>query len=50
MGRLISMVEPGRFDPTPLITHHFALERTSRRPTRLFNNRIDGVLKVAVAP
>ena len=32
-GRLIAMVQSGRFDPTPLITHHFALERHRARRT-----------------
>ena len=49
MGRLISMVQSGRFDPTPLITHHFAL-KDIEEAYRLFSNRMDGVLKVAIAP
>jgi alcohol dehydrogenase len=49
MGRLISMVQSGRFDPTPLITHHFPL-REIEEAYRIFSNRLDGVLKVAIVP
>ena len=49
MGRLISMVEAGRFDPTPLITHRFALGEIEEA-YRIFSNRLDGVLKVAIVP
>ncbi len=49
MGRLIAMVQSGRFDPTPLITHHFAL-RDIEEAYRIFSNRLDGVLKVAITP
>ena len=49
MGRLIRMVESGRFDPTPLITHRFTLEDIGEA-YRVFSNRLDGVLKVAIRP
>jgi threonine dehydrogenase-like Zn-dependent dehydrogenase len=49
MGRLMRMVETGRFDPTPLITHHFALADIGQA-YHLFSNRMDGVLKVAIRP
>ena len=49
MGRLLRMVESGRFDPTPLITHRFALEDI-QEAYRVFSNRLDGVLKVAIRP
>jgi threonine dehydrogenase-like Zn-dependent dehydrogenase len=49
MGRLISMVRSGRFDPTPLITHHFPL-REIEEAYRIFSDRLDGVLKVAIIP
>src|SRR6188472_3773975 len=49
MGRLIAMVETGRFDPTPLITHRFTLEDIGEA-YRVFSNRLDGVLKVAIRP
>jgi alcohol dehydrogenase len=49
MGRLMRMVESGRFDPTPLLTHRFALEEIGEA-YRIFSNRLDGVLKVAIRP
>jgi alcohol dehydrogenase len=49
MGRLIRMVQSGRFDPTALITHRFALADIGEA-YRIFSNRLDGVLKVAITP
>ena len=49
MERLMRMVESGRFDPTPLITHRFTLEEIAKAYD-LFSNRRDGVLKVAIRP
>jgi threonine dehydrogenase-like Zn-dependent dehydrogenase len=49
MGRLIAMVQSGRFDPTPLLTHRFRLSQMDEA-YRIFSNRLDGVLKVAVTP
>ena len=49
MRRLISMVESGRFDPTPLITHRYSLENIVEAYD-LFGSRRDGVLKVAIRP
>ena len=49
MRRLIAMVESGRFDPLPLITHRFALDDIVEAYD-LFSNRRDGVLKVAIRP
>ena len=49
MRRLMSMVQSGRFDPTPLITHTFALDKIVDA-YRLFGDRSDGVLKVAIRP
>ena len=49
MGRLIRMVQSGRFDPTPLITHRFSLAEIGEA-YRIFSNRLDGVLKVAITP
>ncbi len=49
MERLMRMVESGRFDPTPLITHRFGLDQISEA-YELFANRRDGVLKVAIRP
>ena len=49
MRRLMNMVQSGRFDPTPLITHHFALDDIVEAYA-LFGERRDGVLKVAIKP
>jgi threonine dehydrogenase-like Zn-dependent dehydrogenase len=49
MRRLMNMVRSGRFDPTPLLTHSFPLEQISEG-YRIFGERQDGVLKVAVRP
>jgi threonine dehydrogenase-like Zn-dependent dehydrogenase len=49
MGRLIAMVRSGRFDPTPLLTHRFPLSDIGEA-YRIFSNRLDGVLKVAITP
>ena len=49
MGRLIKTVQSGRFDPTPLLTHRFPLAKIGEA-YRVFSNRLDGVLKVAITP
>ncbi len=49
MERLMRMVETGRFDPTPLITHRFGLDEITEAYD-LFSNRRDGVLKIAIRP
>ena len=36
-----------RIDTTPLVTHRFPLERIEEA-YRIFENRLDGVIKVAV--
>jgi len=49
MRRLMAMVQSGRFDPTPLITHYFRLDDIVHAYD-LFGSRRDGVLKVAIRP
>lgn len=49
MRRLMSMVQSGRFDPTPLITHRFSLDQIVEAYD-LFGSRREGVLKVAIRP
>ena len=49
MRRLLSLVQSGRFDPTPLITHRFSLDEIPQA-YQLFGARSDGVLKVAIKP
>ena len=49
MQRLMAMVQSGRFDPTVLLTHSFSLDDIVEG-YRVFGERSDGVLKVAVRP
>jgi len=49
MRRLMAMVQSGRFDPLPLITHRFTLANIVEAYD-LFSSRRDGVLKVAIRP
>jgi alcohol dehydrogenase len=49
MRRLLSIVQSGRFDPSILLTHSFPLSRI-QDAYKLFSERQDGVLKVAVHP
>lgn len=49
MERLMKVVGSGRFDPPPLITHRFSLDDIGEA-YRVFSNRLDGVLKVAIRP
>ena len=49
MRRLLSMVENGKFDPSPLITHTFPLNEIVAA-YELFGSRGDNVMKIAVRP
>lgn len=49
MRRRLTLVQSGRFDPTPLITHRFSLEEIPQAYL-LFGDRSDGVLKVVIKP
>jgi threonine dehydrogenase-like Zn-dependent dehydrogenase len=49
MRRLMNMVRWGKFDPKPLITHSYSLENIVEA-YKLFGERRDGVLKVAIRP
>ncbi len=49
MRRLMALVESGRIDLAPLLTHRFPLDRIVEAYA-LFGERRDGVLKVAVTP
>jgi threonine dehydrogenase-like Zn-dependent dehydrogenase len=49
MRRLMEVVKAGRVDLTPLLTHVVSLDEI-REGYRIFGERLDGVLKVAVKP
>jgi threonine dehydrogenase-like Zn-dependent dehydrogenase len=49
MRRLIEMVRSGRLDLRPLITHRFKLADVNEA-YKLFGDRRDGVMKVAITP
>jgi len=49
MRRLMEVVRTGRVDLTPLLTHTFALDEITEA-YKLFGERGDGVLKVAIKP
>jgi threonine dehydrogenase-like Zn-dependent dehydrogenase len=49
MRRLMEVVRHGRVDLTPLLTHTFRLDQIGEA-YKLFGERLDGVLKVAIKP
>lgn len=49
MRRLMEVIKQKRVDLTPLITHRFSLDEV-REGYRVFGDRLDGVLKVAIKP
>jgi threonine dehydrogenase-like Zn-dependent dehydrogenase len=49
MRRLIELVRNGRLDLRPLLTHVFPLARITEA-YRLFSERRDGVIKIAIRP
>lgn len=49
MRRLMEVVKHGRVDFTPMLTHRFALDEIDKA-YRVFGERQDGVIKVAIKP
>jgi alcohol dehydrogenase len=49
MRRLMEVVRGGRVDLTPLLTHTFSLDNI-KEGYRVFGERLDGALKVAIKP
>ena len=49
MRRLMELVRRKRIDLTPMITHRFRLEQIDRA-YKVFGDRADGVIKVAIRP
>ena len=48
-AEILSLIEAGKIDTTPLITHRYKLADIAEA-YRLFENKLDGVIKVAVEP
>ena len=46
-SEILSLIEQGKIDTTPLITHRFSLSHIEEA-YRVFENRLDGVIKIAV--
>ena len=46
-AEILSLIEQGRLDTTPLITHRFPLSKIGEA-YRIFENRLDGVIKIAI--
>ena len=46
-GEILSLIEQGKIDTTPLITHRCPLSEINEA-YRIFENRLDGVIKIAV--
>ena len=49
MRRLMSVIQSGRVDLSPMVTHRFKLDDIEKA-YELFGNQRDGVLKVAITP
>ena len=46
-AEILRLIEHGKLDTTPLITHRFPLSEIEEA-YRIFENRLDGVVKVAI--
>lgn len=46
-AEILSLIEQGKIDTTPLITHKFPLKNIEEA-YRIFENKLDGVIKVAI--
>lgn len=46
-AEILDLIAAGRIDTTPLITHRYALDDIEEA-YRIFENRLDGVIKVAI--
>ena len=46
-AEILCLIEQGKIDTTPLITHRFPLSKIEEA-YRIFENRLDGVIKVAI--
>ena len=48
-AEILSLIEAGKIDTTPLITHRYRLEDIEEA-YRIFENKQDGIIKVAITP
>ena len=48
-AEILSLIEAGKIDTTPLITHTFHL-KDIQEAYRIFENHLDGVIKIAIEP
>ena len=48
-GQILALIEAGKLDTTPLITHRYALSDIEEA-YRIFENKLDGVIKIAIRP
>ena len=46
-AEILSLIEHGLIDTTPLITHRYRLEEIEEA-YKVFENKVDGVIKIAV--
>lgn len=46
-AEILRLIEEGKIDTTPLITHRFKLADIEEA-YRIFENRLDGVIKIAI--
>ena len=46
-AEILALIEAGKIDTTPLITHRYRLEDIEEA-YRIFENKLDGVIKVAI--
>ena len=44
---ILRLIEEGKIDTTPLITHRFPLNKIEKA-YRIFENKLDGVIKIAI--
>ena len=45
----LALIQSGKIDTTPLITHRFRLQDIEEA-YRIFENKLDGVIKIAIEP
>ncbi len=48
-AEILSLIQQGKIDTTPLITHTFSL-KDIEKAYHIFENKLDGVIKIAVTP